>query len=299
MLDVTLRQLEMLAATVQSGSLAGAAAALHVTGPAVAQQLRLLEKRAGVPLLERRAEGLVPTEAGRLLVDCAHHVAAEIDNAAESLDALATARTGRVRLGAVSTAKYFVPRIIAAYRTEHPGVTVELVVGNRAEVLAALEDYDVDIVIMGRAPARLDVVDEVFGDHPYVVIAAPDHPLVGERGISVDRLATETILVREPGSGTRLHVEALLEGHVVHIGMEMTSNETIKQAVMAGLGVALISAHTIAAEIADGRLAVLDVAGLPIRRQWRVARLAHREPSPAQNSLWEFIAREGGSLLPA
>ncbi|MEK9663258.1 MAG: LysR family transcriptional regulator [Candidatus Nanopelagicales bacterium] len=299
MLDVTLRQLQMLAATAQTGSLAGAAAALHVTGPAVAQQLRLLEKRAGVPLLERRPEGLVPTEAGHFLVDCAHRVAAEIDNAAESLDALATARTGRVRLGAVSTAKYFVPRIIAAYRDQYPGVTVELVVGNRAEVLTALEDYDVDLVIMGRAPARLDVVDDVFGNHPYVVIAAPDHPLVRERNVLVSRLAQETMLVREPGSGTRLHVEALLEGYPVDVGMEMTSNETIKQAVMANLGVALISAHTVAAELADGRIAALDVEGLPIRRQWRVARLAHREPNPAQRSLWEFIAREGGSLLPA
>ncbi len=299
MLDLTLRQLQMLAATADAGSLAGAAVALHVTGPAVAQQLRQLERRVGVPLFERRAQGLVPTEAGRVLLQCAHHVGAEIADATESLASLRTARTGRVRLGAVSTAKYFVPRIIAAFREAHPDVTVDLVVGNRAEMLTALEDYSVDLVIMGRAPARLDVVDKVFGEHPYVVIAAPDHPLVGQRGITVDRLAEETILVREPGSGTRLHVEALLEGQPVQVGMEMSSNETIKQAVMADLGVALISAHTIAAEVADSRVVVLDVQGLPIRRQWRVARLAPRDPSPAQRALWEFIARAGGDLLPA
>ena len=299
--DVTLRQLEMLAATAEHRTLAGAATALHVTGPAIAQQLRLLEKRVGLALLERRADGLHVTEAGRALLGCAHRVEREMQATADELESLRTSTTGHVVLGAVSTAKYFTPHLIAEYRRANPGISVHLVVGNRAETITALEDYDVDLAIMGRAPSSLDVVDEAFGEHPYVVIAAPDHPLVGIRDVSVARLSEEMFLLREPGSGTRIHAESLIAaaGLPMRVEMEMSSNETIKQAVMAGLGVALISAHTIAAELGDGRLAVLDVEGLPIRRQWRAVRLASREPSPAMSSLWEFISAQGGALLPA
>ena len=290
----------MLAATVQHGSLAGAANELHVTGPAVAQQVRLLEKRVGLTLLERGPDGLRATQAGRALLGCAHRIEAELRSAADSLESLRSATTGHVVLGAVSTAKYFAPRIIAEYRAAHPGITVQLTVGNRAEMLSALEEFDVDLAIMGRTPAEVDAVEEVFGDHPYVVVAAPDHPLTGST-VSIDRLSREVFLLREAGSGTRLHAEALLTGagHEMNVGMEMTSNETIKQAVMAGLGVALISAHTIAAERLDGRLAVLDVEGMPIRRQWRAVRLATRAPSPPMSSLWGFIVEHGGALLPS
>ena len=297
--DVTLRQFAMLAATARHGSLAGAAAELHVTGPAVAQQLRLLEKRVGMPLLERGPTGLAPTEAGRVLVECAHRLDDVLAMTGDAMTSLRSAGTGHVTLGAVSTAKYFTPRLIAEFRRDHPGITVDLIVGNRAEMLDALESYAVDLVIMGRAPAPLDAIDAVFGEHPYVVIAAPTHPLVGTR-VSVQRLSEETFLLREQGSGTRVHAEALLTGSgwPLHVGMEMASNETIKQAVMADLGVALISAHTIAAEVADGRLAVLDVEGLPIRRQWRAVRLSAREPSPALLALWDFIIATGSTLLP-
>ncbi|MEY3733676.1 MAG: hypothetical protein RL347_1035 [Actinomycetota bacterium] len=298
MRDITLRQLEMLVATAEHRSLAGAAAALHVTGPAIAAQLRLLDKRVGIPLLERRADGLHPTEAGRELIACAQRVADDLTSTADALAALESGGRGQVTLGAVSTAKYFTPRVIAELQREHPGIDVRLVVGNRAEMLDALEGYSVDLVIMGRASARLDVVDAVFGDHPYVVVAPPGHALAGVRRIDVARLAEEVILVREPGSGTRLHTENLLEGTGFRVGMEVSSNETLKQAVMAGLGVALISAHTIEAEQQDGRLVVLDVVGLPIMRQWRIVRLASRPVNPALQIVWDFVTTAGGDLLP-
>lgn len=298
MRDITLRQLEMLVATAEHRSLAGAAAALHVTGPAIAAQLRQLDKRIGVPLLERRADGLHPTEAGRELIGCAQRISDDLASTADALAALGSGSRGQVTLGAVSTAKYFAPRLIAELQREHPGIEVRLTVGNRAEMLAALEDYSVDLVIMGRASAGLDVVDEVFGEHPYVVIAAPDHPLVGERAIGVSRLAEEVLLVREPGSGTRLHAESLMDGTAFRVGMEVQSNETLKQAVMAGLGIALISAHTIEAEQHDGRLAVLDVVGLPIKRQWRIVRRTARPTNPALDAVWRFITIRGEGLLP-
>jgi DNA-binding transcriptional LysR family regulator len=300
MRDVTLRQLRFLRETVDTGSIAGAAARLHLTAPAIAQQLRMLERGVGLPLLERGPGGQRPTEAARILLGACLRVDAELAACDEALQSLRAARTGRVTLGAVSTAKYFAPHILAAFHEANPEVTVALTIGNRDRILHQLENYEIDFAIMGRPPGSLEVVQQVFGEHRYVVIARPSHPLVGRAGVPIARVAEETMLVREPGSGTRLHLDALFSAAELQptVGMEITSNETIKQAVIAGLGVALISAHTIAAEVHDGRLAVLDVQGLPILRHWLVVRLARRSVSPAMTSLWDFVLREATSRLP-
>ncbi len=301
MKDVTLKQLRFLAETAETGSLAGAAARLHLTAPAIAQQVRLLERGVGLPLLERGPDGQRPTEAGRILLDAGRRVEAELAACDEALQSLRAARTGRVTLGAVSTAKYFAPHVIASFQEVKPDVTVALTIGNRDRVLRQLENYEIDFAIMGRPPRALEVVQEVFGEHPYVFIARPTHQLVGRSRVPIARIAEETMLVRESGSGTRLHLDALFSTAEPQppVGMEITSNETIKQAVIAGLGIALISAHTIAAEVHDGRLAVLDVEGLPIRRHWLVVRMARRSVSPATQSLWDFILREAASRLPS
>ncbi len=300
MKDITLRQLQCLAETVRTGSLAGAAGALHVTAPAVAAQLRLLERGLGLTLIERGPGGQHPTEAGQLVADTAARVAAELSECSEALSDLRSARAGRVTLGAVSTAKYFAPRVLAAFKASHPQVTVALSVGNRVEVLDLLERYQIDIAVMGRPPGRLEVDQEVIGDHPYVIVAAPAHPLRDAVDIPMERLSEEVFLIREPGSGTRGHFESLFSAAERYpaVGMEITSNETIKQGVIAGLGVALISAHTIAAEVADGRLIVLDVAGLPIRRHWLLVRMSRRAFSPAASELWRFFEDELADLLP-
>ncbi len=300
MKDVTLRQLRFLSETVRTGSLAGAASVVHVTAPAVTQQLRLLEKFVGLQLLERGPHGQRPTEAGQVLVAAAHRIDAEIETCAETLAALRKANSGHVSLGAVSTAKYFTPKAIAAFRRVHPGITVSMAIGNRQEIISQLEDYNIDMAVMGRCPSRLEVMQEVVGDHPYVVVAAPDHPLVTTPRIPFARISQEPFLVREPGSGTRIHAEEQFAsvGLPMDITMELASNESIKQAVMAGLGVALISEHTIAAEVQDGRLAILDVLGLPIMRQWLVVRMARRSLSPATQSMWDFFITEVEDLLP-
>ena len=301
MQDVTLRQLRFLAAVARTGSLAGAAAELHLTAPAVAQQLRLLEKAVGLRLLERGPGGQRPTEAGRVLVETGRRVDAELALCDETLRSLRSATSGHVTLGAVSTAKYFAPHVLAAFRHSHPDVEVALRIGNRDEILALLEDFHVDLAVMGRPPQGLEVDQEVFGEHPYVVVAAPDHRLAGRRGVRVSDVAADTLLVRERGSGTRLHLDGLLSAAGLDDvrTMELTSNETIKQAVMAGLGTALISAHTVAAEVHDGRLAVLDVRGLPIRRQWLAVRMHRKAASPACRALWDFLVREAAGMLPS
>jgi len=300
MRNVTLKQLRFLSETVRAGSLAGAAAQLHVTAPAIAQQLRLLQRSLGLALLERGPGGQQPTEAGRLLVETCSRVEAELAACDDALGSLRSGHSGRVTVGAVSTAKYFAPHVLASFQRSHPNVKVAISIGNRDEVLARLESYDIDLAIMGRPPEGLETEQEVFGEHTYVIVAAPDHPLVGQLQIPFDQIATETFLVREPGSGTRLHLEALFaaDDRQPSVGLEIASNETIKQAVMAGLGIALISSHTIAAEVSDERLAVLDVRGLPIRRHWLVVRIARRAITASTQALWDFVVDEGAALLP-
>jgi LysR family transcriptional regulator, low CO2-responsive transcriptional regulator len=301
MKDVTLRQLRFLTEVVRTGSLAGAAERLHLTAPAIAQQVRLLEKAVGLRLIERGPGGQRATEAGRLLMESSIRIDAELTACEDELSVLRAAGAGHVTLGAVSTAKYFAPFVLAAFQKRHPNIRMALRIGNRDEVLSWLEDYEIDLAVMGRPPAGLDVEQAIFGEHPHVIIAAPDHRLMAQPGpIPLATVASETFLARERGSGTRQHLDSLFAaaGLEPAISMELASNETIKQSVMAGLGVAVISAHTIAAEVRDGRLAVLDVVGLPIRRHWLVLRMARRAVSPATRALWRFVVAEAASQLP-
>ena len=200
----------------------------------------------------------------------------------------------------VSTAKYFAPRVLAAFSRAHPGIELRLVVGNRAEIIAGLRDHELDLAVMGRPPEDLEVVLAVIGEHPHVVVAAPAHPLAGRPALPPGDLAGETFLVRERGSGTRMLMQEFFDrsGIAPRFGMEIGSNETVKQAVMAGLGIAFLSAHTIELEVQTQRLAVLDVAGLPIVRSWCVVRLSERRPMPAIDKVVLYLTEQGRLFLP-
>lgn len=297
----TLRQLRALAATIRTRTVTAAAQELSVTPPAISLQLKLLEELAGLPLLERVEGGMRPTDAGRALAETTARIEALLIEAGDTIDEFKGARAGHVHVGVVSTAKYFAPRILAAFKANYPGVDIRLSVGNREETIAKLESFAIDFAVMGRPPSRFEVERAIIGPHPHVIVAAPEHPLVGRRSISPPALSDETFLMREPGSGTRMLTEQLLAetGAAPRIGMEFDSNETIKQAVMVGLGIALLSAHTVAVELADNRLAMLQVVGLPIMRQWFAVRRADRRMMPATSQLWQFLAAEGGNFLPA
>jgi LysR family transcriptional regulator for metE and metH len=296
----TIRQFRGFEATARTGSITAAANELGLTPSAVSLQMKQLEELAGMALLERGAEGFRPTEAGRELLHAAAFIELAIADCDERLNALRGIESGTVRVGVVSTAKYFAPRALAAFLKEHPTVELQLVVGNRGETIEALTGLQVDFAVMGRPPRDEDVEQAIIGPHPHVIIAPPDHPLAGRRAIATEDLAAETFLLREPGSGTRLLMERLLAtaGVRPRTGAELGSNETIKQAVMAGLGIALISAHTVSTEVADKRLAVLDVVGLPIIRQWYVVRLAEKRLLPAAQAMWDFLAASGADFLP-
>lgn len=298
--NATLRQLRALAATASSGNLTAAARKLGVTQPAVSLQLQTLQRLAGLPLLQRAGGGALATDAGRALLALEARVALAFRDCAAQLDAIRGAGGGRVAIGAVSTAKYFVPAAIGDFARRHPKVEIKLTIGNRAEIIAGLRDFSLDGAITGRPPEDLDLERRLIGDHPHIVIAPPGHALARRRRLPLAALAKEPFVVREAGSGTRLLMQRFFDEEKFEpkISMEIDSNETIKQAVMAGLGVAFLSAHTVATEIADGRLIALDVAGLPLLRQWFVVHRRERVLLPPAAAMLEFMARDAARFLP-
>ncbi len=299
MKDATVRQLQIFEAAARALSFSRAAQVLHLTQPAVSMQIRQLEHFAGVPLFERTGRRLRLTDAGDELVQHARGVLRALEDADEAFAAMKGLRGGRVRLALVSTAKYFAPRLIARFVQTHPGVQVRLQADNREAVVRTLAANDVDLALMGRPPGDIDVEAKPFADHPLVVIAPPDHPLARRRQVPIEALASETFLVREMGSGTRTAMERFFQerGIPLRVGMEMPSNETIKQAVMAGLGLSFISLHTIALELSARALAVIHAQGLPVMRQWMVVHRSERRLAPAATAFKEFVLQNGRSFL--
>ncbi len=298
--NITLRQLRALAAVAASGNLTAAAVRLHLTQPAVTLQIKGLQDAAQLVLLQRTPHGMVPTEAGTAMLQLSERIEAAMADCEATLDMMKGLTGGRVSIGVVSTAKYFAPFAIAAFSKAYPDIDVRLIIGNRGEIIRALADFSLDVAIIGRPPPEMAVEPVFIGDHPHLIIAPPDHRLAGAPDLAVTDLGQETFLIREQGSGTRALMERVFAeaGVIPRIGMEIASNETIKQAVMAGLGVAFISAHTVAAELADGRLVALRVVGLPIIRHWFVVRRPEKVLLPAAEALVAFLGEQAVRFLP-
>jgi DNA-binding transcriptional LysR family regulator len=295
---VTLRQLRVFEAAATSRSFSKAAE-LRQMQPGVSMHIKELETHAGLPLFERLGKRLFITEAGLELLTRAREVLRALKDGEDALDGLRGLRRGRINLAVVSTAKYFVPQLLARFGKDYPELEIRLAVNNRIQVIEQLTTNEVDLAIMGRSPQSLDTVAEPFAQNPHVVIAAPDHPLAAARRIHVTAVAKEHFIVREPGSGTRLAMQQFFESQHVpwKVGMEMASNETIKQAVMAGMGVSFISRHTIELELQTQRLVVLDVRGTPVMRNWHVAHLAKKRLSPTAAAFKQFVLTQGRELL--
>ena len=298
---LTLQQIDTLQAIAEAGSLVGAAADLNMTPAALTTRLKGLESVVGLPLFDRTSAGLRLNTSGRVALEAAGGIERAVREFVEAMHAVKTGQGGRLSVGVVSTAKYFAPRLIAGFLARHPKLELRFLIGNRAQTIDSLRAMDVEIALAGRPPADMPIAKVALGPHPYVMIAPPGHRLAGAGRIARQQLAGEAFLFREPGSGTRSLFEYFIgdtEIRRVQLGMELGSNETIKQAVMAGLGIALISAHTIAAELADGRLACLDVEGLPIVRQWFVVHRTDRPLSPAASAFRDFAEAHGAEFLP-
>ena len=295
----TLRQLKVFEAAARHQSFSRAAGELHLTQPGVSMQVKELEEHAGLPLFERIGRKMHITEAGQELLRHTHEILRALKDAQDVFDRLRGLQGGYLNLGVTSTAKYFAPQLLARFRKQHPALEFRLAVSNREVVIAQLAGNEVDLAIMGRPPEALATQAESFAPHPFVIIAAPDHPLARRRRIAVAALAEETFLVREPGSGTRSAMQHFADEHgfAIRVGMEMTSNETIKQAVMAGMGVSFLSRHTIGLELDSKKLVTLDVRGLPVMRRWYVVHLAAKRLSPTAQAFIAFVQRYGQDVL--
>ena len=299
MRNVTLRQMRVFAAVARHLSFTRAAQELHLTQPAVSQQVSLLEDEVGMPLFEQIGRKIRLAPAGMELLRYATQVTELLREAGETLAAMRGLKRGVLKLGAVSTAKYFAPTLLSAFAPAYPEVTIKFTVANREEIVKLLGANELDLVIMGRPPRELDTTAEPFARHPLVIIAAPDHPLTRRRHIPLKSLTRESFIIREQGSGTRASMEHVFRERAVpfRATMEVSSNETIKQAVMAGMGLSFISSHTIGLEAGAGKLAILDVAGLPVVRDWYVIHLREKILSPIAAAFRGYLLENGARVI--
>ena len=297
----TLRQLDTFLAVAKEMSVSRAAERMHVTQPAVTMQLRQLEASVGMPLVEPAGRGIALTDAGVELRKFALSVVLDLTQLDDAMAERRGLHRGRIDLAVVTTAKYFVPMLLVRFRKKFAKIDIGLQVHNRQSILPLLAQNEVDLIIMGRAPEGIDCISLPFATNPLAIVAAPGHPLSRRRRIDLRVLKKEEFVVRENGSGTRLAMERFFAQHRVkpRIVMEIPSNETIKQAVMAGMGLSFLSLRTARQEIAGGHLAVLDVDGLPLVRHWYVTHLTSKRLSPATAAFKQFLLEEGGALVDA
>ncbi len=296
---VSLRQLQIFEAVVRLGGYTRAAEALHLTQPTVSMQIKKLSDALGMPLLEQIGRKIYPTAAGRNVHAAALDILGRMVELGENAAEFEGSIKGSLQIAVITTAKYFMPHLLGRFVALHPEVTPSLTVTNRAKVLQRLKDNEDDLLIMGQAPEQLPVVAHPFIDNELVVVAPPYHPLAKEKNIPLRRLLQERFLVREPGSGTRQTVDRLFaeRGLEIRPYMELGSSEAIKQGVMAGLGLSVLSRHNIRLELAGGHIAELDVEGFPLVRRWYAVHQKGKKLSRVARSFLDFILDQSDDIL--
>lgn len=279
----TLHQLRIFLAVARQGSFARAAEELHLSPPTLSLQVKQLSETVGQPLFEQLGKKIYLTAAGQTLAEACQDIEARMERLSQDLAALSGVEKGSLKLAILTTVKYTVPKLLGGFCAAHPGIDVAMLVGNREMLLQRLTSNQDDLYIMGQPPEQMDVVCEDFADNPLVLVAPPNHPLVGKKRIAPQRLINEPFIMREPGSGTRLTAERFFSSHGVQLRnrLEVGSNEAIKQTVAGGLGLAVLSATTVVSELALGELVQLDVQGFPLIRRWHVVYPRGKRLSPA------------------
>ena len=299
MKNATLRQLKVFEAVARNLSFSRAAEELHLTQPAVSTQVKRLEEHAGLPLFEQIGKKIYLTPAGAEML---HSCRAMIQQFKELEDAMMQFKGisgGRLNVAVISAGDYFLPRLLVEFAGRHTGVGLNFVVCNREELLQHLADNLTDLAIMVRPPHDMDTVNEAFAPHPYVIVAAPGHLLAGRKRIPVSRLAREPFIVREQGSDTWNSMAEAFGTHIgeLNIAMNIRSTETIKQAVMAGMGVSFLSAHTISGELKSRSLAVLDVQGFPRMAHWYVVHRRNKRLPPVAVAFKSFLLNDAAARI--
>lgn len=300
--NVSMRQIQLFVELAKRQSFVRTAEAMHLTPPAVTMQIKELEAAVELPLFDRRGRSVSLTTAGEYFLVYAKRVLSTLKDAEDAMARLRRTEIGVLAIGLVSTAKYFVPRLLAAFRQEYPGIEARLSVsGNREQLVAQLQENTIDLAIMGRPPKELATRAEPFAAHPLVFVAPPGQQLLKDERPTLAELEAQPFIVREPGSGTRRAMEEFLRAQqiVPRVTMEMSSNETIKQAVMAGMGVSFLSLHTLGLELQSGLLRILAVPGTPIMRTWNIVHLQSKTLSPAAEAFRYYVLEHAEAMLKA
>ncbi|MCB2016364.1 MAG: LysR family transcriptional regulator [Hydrogenophaga sp.] len=297
----TLHQLRIFLAVARHNSFARAAEALHLSPPTLSLQVKQLSETVGQPLFEQLGKKIYLTAAGRTLAEASEDIEARMERLGEDLAALQGVERGSLKLAILTSVKYTVPKLLGGFCAAHPGIDVAMVVGNREKLLQRLARNEDDLYIMGQPPEQMDVTCEAFADNPLVLVAPPGHPLVGQKAISPRKLVNEPFILREPGSGTRLTTERFFSrlGITLRNRLEVGSNEAIKQTVAGGLGLAVLSTHTVAPEVALGEVVQLDVQGFPLMRQWHVVHPRGKRLSAASLAFKDWLFQHQNTGVPA
>ncbi len=298
-LNITFRQLKVFESAARHLSYTRAAEELHLSQPGVSMQIKQLEEVAGLPLFEQIGKKMHLTAAGREIYAYSRSIGHMLDEAEVVLDGLKGVQSGRLSISVATTASHFATRLLAAFSRQYEDVTISLDVTNRASLREQLESNRPDLVIMGQPPEGVEVEAEAFMDNPLVMIASPRHPLASEKQLKLERFEHENFVVRETGSGTRSAIERFFAEHEVsfHTGIEMSSNEAIKQAVEAGLGLGIVSIHTLELELETKRLQILDVCDFPIQRHWYVMQRKGKRLSPIAKVFKTFVLEQAKEFI--
>ena len=298
MIHATLHQFKVFEATARHGSFTRAAEELFLTQPTVSMQVKQLTKSVGLPLFEQVGKRLYLTDAGRELYSACQDIFEQLSDLDMKIADLKGMKQGRLKLAVITTAKYFVPRLLGPFCQRYPGIDISLIVTNHERAIERLAANEDDLYVMSQIPQHIDVKTYSFLDNPLVVLAPKSHPLAGERNISLQRLAEEPFIMREQGSGTRQAVYDLFNQHNidVKVRLELGSNEAIKQAIAGGLGLSVLSCHTLTPGAGMGELTILDVQGFPIERQWYIVHLSGKQLSIVASTFLEYLRAESGQL---
>lgn len=296
--NATLRQLKVFESVARNLSFTRAAEELYLTQPTVSIQIKQLTDIVGQPLLEQVGKRIFLTDAGRELLKVCREIFEGLDRFEMLMSDMKGVKAGKLRLAIITTAKYFVPRLLGVFCQRYPGIDVTLKVTNRERVLQRMAENQDDLYVLGQPPEQVDVAFEPFLENPLVVLAPGNHPLAGKKNISPQRLTEEQFLMREPGSGIRLATEEFFAGRglKLKVRMELGSNEAIKQAVAGGLGLAVLSVHTLTLERNINELSILDVQGFPIRSHWYLVYPRDKQLSVVARAFLEFIHAESKLL---
>ncbi|MBW4665538.1 MAG: LysR family transcriptional regulator [Chroococcus sp. CMT-3BRIN-NPC107] len=299
MKHATLHQLKVFEAIARSGSFTRAAEEMFLSQPTVSQQIKQLTKAVGTPLFEQIGKRIYLTDAGKEVLIACKDISEKMSQLEMTLADLKGLKQGNLRLAVITTAKYFVPRLLGQFRHRYPGIKVALQVTNRKQVLDRLSENEDDLYILGQPPEGLDINLRPILENALVAIAPSDHPLAGEKNITLQRFAEEPFIIREAGSGTRMAVEQFFAENrcEINVEMEIGSNEAIKHAIVGGLGVSVLSRHVLALEGTKGPLTILDVEGFPIQRHWYIVYPASKQLSVVASTFLEYLLNEGKQMI--